>query len=161
MNNQTSVGGSGKNYKFTNFVIYSCHHYVQINDNVICCANEQEKDELCLYGFSKNPKWEEPLGRPRLKQEDNIKMCLKSMTAVSCIHLAQHSDQPGNIMLHKTQYLDWLSNCRWSCSCWLLKPSGVTWLAMAVISSSCSSNAPSSAGRNGACGLAVGWKLKS
>lgn len=32
---------------------------------------------------------------------------------------------------------------------------------MAVISSSCSSNAPGSAGRNCAYGLAAGWKLKS
>jgi hypothetical protein len=70
-------------------------------------ANEQEKDEVCLHGFSKNPKWKKPLGRPRLKQEDNIKMGLKSMNnAVDCIHLAQHSDQRCNTMLRKKKFLD-------------------------------------------------------
>jgi len=78
MNNQTSVTGSGKNYKLMTFTIYKFHLYVQINGNVICCANEQGKDEMCLYGFSKSPKWEEPLARLRFRQEDNIKMGLKN-----------------------------------------------------------------------------------
>jgi hypothetical protein len=39
LNNQTSVEGSGKNYKLINFVIYNFQHYVQINYNVICCEN--------------------------------------------------------------------------------------------------------------------------
>jgi len=68
MNNQTSVTGSGKNYKLTAFTIYKFHLYVQINGDVICCASEQGKDGMCLYGFSKSPKWEEPLERPRLRQ---------------------------------------------------------------------------------------------
>jgi hypothetical protein len=93
MNNQTSVTGSGKNYKLMTFLIYKFHHYVQINGNVICYASEQGKDEMCLYGFSKSPKWEEPLGRPRLRREDNIKMGLKSVKAKDCIHLAQRRDQ--------------------------------------------------------------------
>jgi len=93
INNQTSVTGSGKNYKLMTFTIYKFHHYVQVNGDVIYCASEQGKDEMCLYGFSKSHKWEEPLGRPRTRQEDNIKMGLKSVKAADCIHLAQHSNQ--------------------------------------------------------------------
>jgi hypothetical protein len=41
MNNQTSVTGSGNNYKLITFTIYSFHHYVHINPlnpelNLIC-----------------------------------------------------------------------------------------------------------------------------
>jgi hypothetical protein len=43
------------------------------------------------------------LGRPRLRQDDNIKMGLKIVKAADCIHLAQHRDQRSNIMFHKTQ----------------------------------------------------------
>jgi hypothetical protein len=64
---------------------------------------------MCLYGFSKNPKWEESLGRPMLRKDDNIKMGLKSVKAADCIHLAQHSDQRSNIMFHKTQTISRLT----------------------------------------------------
>ena len=112
MNNQTSVRGSGKNYKLLTFMIYNFHHYVQINGNGICCAKEQGEGEMCLYGFSKHPKWQEPLGRPRLRQNDNIKMCLKSVKAADCIHLARHRDQRSIIMFHKTQTISWLAEQR-------------------------------------------------
>jgi hypothetical protein len=43
MNNQTSVTGSGKNYKLMTFMIYTFHHYVPTNGDVICCASEHGK----------------------------------------------------------------------------------------------------------------------
>lgn len=76
MNNQTCVRGSGKNYRLMTFMIRTFR--VMCKLMVMLFVG---KDEMCLYGFSKNFEWEEPLRRPRLRQDYNIKMGVRSVKA--------------------------------------------------------------------------------
>jgi hypothetical protein len=74
---------------------------------------------MYLYGFCINLKWEEPLGRPRLRQDDNIKKCEGCRLFIwFSIWISEATSCP----IKRRQFLDKLSNCQWSATCCLLKP---------------------------------------
>ena len=75
--------------------IYNIHHiyniYNEMGGTYSACGGKDRR----IQGFGGEPEGKRPLGRPRHRWEDNIKMDLQEVGCGStdCIHLAQDRDR--------------------------------------------------------------------